>query len=132
MLWVKSPPLPERVILSMHNDNTEVHRAHSTNTSLVLDVELQGPEEVTLACQMWDTEQRLYASRKVAYQSLGNGHVLQNHGATPRIEEYDKNGSIVMRARFGYDSTMQTYRTYPYPWVGRPSSKPDVAACSST
>ena len=96
---------------------------------MVLDVELQGSKRVTLKSRMWDATEPVYAESQGSYQSLGNGHVLQQHGATPKIEEYDENGAIVMRARFGYDNTMQAYRAYRYPWVGRPASKPDVVAC---
>ncbi|KAJ5321372.1 hypothetical protein N7476_004374 [Penicillium atrosanguineum] len=124
---------PERVTLSMHNnDNTEFTGHTSLTTGLVLDVELQGSKEVTLVSRLWDADEPVYAESQGSYQSLGNGHVLQDHGATPKIEEYDENGTIVMRARFGYDNTMQTYRTYRYSWVGRPSTKPDVVACPTS
>lgn len=45
------------------------------------------------------------------------------------MEEYDGEGALVMRARFGFDEAMQSYRGYRFPWVGRPRSVPDVAAC---
>lgn len=98
-------------------------------TGLVLDVELQGSKKVTLKSRMWDVAQPVYAQSQGSYQVLGNGHVLQGHGAVPKIEEYAANGTIVMRARFGHDNTMQSYRAYRYPWVGRPHIKPDVTAC---
>ncbi|KAJ5690407.1 hypothetical protein N7462_004799 [Penicillium macrosclerotiorum] len=120
----------ERVTLSMHNnDNSDFTGHTSLTTGLVLDVELQGSKEVTLKSRMWDAAEPVYAESQGSYQALGNGHVLQDHGATPKIEEYDENGTIVMRARFGYDNTMQTYRAYRYPWTGRPSTKPDAVAC---
>lgn len=117
----------------MHNnDNTEFTGHTALTTGLVLDVELQGSKEVTVKSRMWDADEPVYAESQGSYQVLGNGHVLQDHGATPKIEEYDENGRIMMRARFGYDNTMQTYRAYRYPWVGRPSTKPDVVACPSS
>jgi hypothetical protein len=116
----------------MHNnDNTEFTGHTSLTTGLILNIELQGSKEVTLVGRTFDADEPVYAQSQGSYQSLGNGHILQNHGATPKIEEYDENGTTVMRARFGYDITMQTYRTYRYPWVGRPSTKPDVVACSA-
>ena len=116
--------------ISLHNnDNTEFTGHTSLTTGMVLDVELQGPKKVTLKSRMWDAAEPVYAESQGSYQTLGNGHSLQDHGATPKIEEYDENGTIVMRARFGYDNTMQTYRAYRYPWVGRPITKPDVVAC---
>ncbi|KAH8697977.1 hypothetical protein BGW36DRAFT_379779 [Talaromyces proteolyticus] len=35
-----------------------------------------------------------------------------------------------MSVRFGYDTTVQRYRAYSYPWIRHPSTKPDVVACS--
>lgn len=114
----------------MHNnDNTEFTGYTSLTTGLVLDVELQGSKKVTVKSRMWDAADPVYSWSQGSYQVLGNGHVFQDHGAIPKIEEYDRNGTVVMRARFGYDSTMQSYRAYRYPWVGRPSTKPDVVAC---
>ncbi|CAG8088330.1 unnamed protein product [Penicillium salamii] len=121
----------ERVTISLHNnENTEFTGHTSLTTGMVLDVELQGSRQVTLKSRMWDAAEPVFAQSQGSYQSLGNGHSLQNHGATPKIEEYDENGAIVMRARFGYDNSMQTYRTYRYPWVGRPATKPTAVACS--
>ncbi|KAJ9483459.1 hypothetical protein VN97_g9941 [Penicillium thymicola] len=120
----------ERVTISLHNnENSDFTDKTSLTTGIVLDVELQGSKQVTLKSRMWDAAEPVYARSQGGYQSLGNGHVLQQHGATPKIEEYNENGTIVMRARFGYDETMQTYRTYRYPWVGRPATKPNVTAC---
>lgn len=123
----------ERVTIGLHNnDNTEFTGSSSLTTGMVLELELQGSKQVTLKRRTWDAAEPVYAQSQGSYQPLGNGHILQDHGATPKIEEFDENGSVVMRARFGYDNTMQTYRAYRYPWVGRPSTKPDVVACPSS
>ncbi|KAL1895868.1 hypothetical protein Sste5346_004965 [Sporothrix stenoceras] len=123
---------PERVTISMHNnDNTEFTGATYVTTGLILDLAMQGNKTVSLAGRVWDAAEPVYVQSQGSYQSLSNGHVLMGHGAVPKIEEFDANGAIVMRARFGYDNTMQSYRAYRYPWVGHPSTVPDVAACLS-
>lgn len=123
----------ERVTLALHNnENADFSAPTTLTTGLLLDVKLQGSKQVTLKRRTWDAEEPVYAQSQGSYQSLANGHVLQDHGATPKIEEYDENGAIVMRARFGHDNTMQTYRAYRYPWTGHPSTKPNVAACVSS
>ncbi|KAJ5365706.1 hypothetical protein N7517_008592 [Penicillium concentricum] len=120
----------ERVTISLHNNDNADFTGHTAlTTGMVLDVELQGSKRVTLKSRMWDAAEPVYAESQGSYQPLGNGHVLQAHGGTPKIEEYDENGAVVMRARFGYDNTMHTYRTYRYPWVGRPATKPNAVAC---
>lgn len=65
-----------------------------------------------------------YAVSQGSYQLLANDHVLVGHGATPKIEEYDANGAIVMRARFGYDNPMMSYRAFRSAWTARASRSP--------
>lgn len=79
--------------------------------------------------RFWDAEEPVFAHSQGSYQNLSNGHVLLQHGATPKLEEYDEDGALVMRARFGYDETLQSYRGYRTPWLGRPKTVPDVVAC---
>lgn len=117
----------------MHNnDNTDFTPKENVTTGIILDVELQGPKRVTLKNRMWDKAEPIYSQSQGGLQVIGNGHVVQDHGSVPKIEEYDADGTIVMRARFGHDTAMQSYRAYRYPWVGRPHTKPDVAACPSS
>ncbi|KAJ5279286.1 hypothetical protein N7478_004658 [Penicillium angulare] len=122
----------DSVTLGLHNnDNTEFTGSSSFTTGMVIELELQGSKKVTLKRRMWDAGDPVFAQSQGSYQALGNHHVLQDHGAVPKIEEYDENGATVMRAWFGYEDTMQTYRAYRYPWTGHPSTKPDVVACPS-
>lgn len=124
----------DRITISMHNnDNAPFTGSTSQTTGMLLDVELHDPKQVTLKKRVWDAAEQVYLVSQGSYQVLGNGHVLMDQGATPKIEEYDEGGRIVMRAWFGYDNdqNMMTYRAYRYPWVGRPTTKPDVAACTA-
>ncbi|KAJ5713452.1 uncharacterized protein N7483_010633 [Penicillium malachiteum] len=121
---------PERVVLSLHNnDNDDLTRGAALTTGMVLEVELTGSKNVTLKRRMWDHLDPVFSVAQGGFQSLPNGHVLLGHGAVPRFEEFDADSQIVMRAYFGYDSNMESYRAYRSPWVGRPSTKPDVIAC---
>ena len=114
----------------MHNNDYSAFTDKTTRTTgLVLDIELQGSKQVTVNRKLWDAADPVYVKSQGNYQTLGNGHVLLGHGVTPEIKEYDENGAVVMSARFGYDNTMGSYRSYRAPWVGRPSTKPDVVAC---
>lgn len=71
----------------------------------------------------------MYAESQGSYQILSNGHVLMDHGAVPKIAEFDENGACVMRAWFGEVGSMMAYRVYRSPWVGKPKTKPSVVAC---
>lgn len=98
---------------------------------MVIELELQGSKKVSLKRRIWDAGDPVFAQSQGSFQPLANGHILQNHGAVPKIEEFDESGGTVMRAWFGYGDTMETYRAYRYPWTGRPSTKPEVVACPS-
>lgn len=93
----------ERVIISLHNnENTELTGSSTLTTGMVLELELKGSKQVTLKRRMWDAAEPVFAQSQGSYQALANsGHVLQGHGSTPKIEEYDETGAAVMRARLG-------------------------------
>ena len=119
--------------MSIHNNRNGPNIPKTTmTTGMVLDIELQGSKEVTLRRDLWDAADPVYSLAQGNYQTLENGHVLLCHGITPKIEEYDEKGAVVMSARFGYDTTMGSYRAFRGPWVGRPAAKPDVFACKSS
>ncbi|KAJ6036797.1 hypothetical protein N7540_001076 [Penicillium herquei] len=120
----------DRVVLSLHNNaNTESTRGAAVTTGMVLEVELAGSKNVTLKRSMWDQDDPVFSTAQGNFQSLPNGHVLLGHGAVPRFAEYNSTDALVMRASFGYDSNMESYRAYRSPWVGHPSTGPDAIAC---
>lgn len=98
-------------------------------TGLVLELDLRAHTASQIR-QVWDAETPVFSWSQGSYQDLSNGHVLLGHGNIPLIVEYDANGACVMTARFGYDTTTQSYRAYRYPWIGRPKTKPTATACS--
>lgn len=114
----------------MHNnENTGSVGQTSITTGLVLDIDFH-TKNVSLNRQMWNQQQPVFSTSQGSFQSLDNGHVLLGQGSTPLIEEYDENGALVMSAQFGYGNfTMESYRAYRYPWVGRPATTPSVRAC---
>ena len=119
--------------MSIHNNENGPNISQTAmTTGMVLDIELQGSKEVTRRRELWDAAHPVYSLAQGNYQTLENGHVLLCHGYTPKIEEYDEKGAVVMSARFGYDNTMGSYRVFRGPWVGRPATKPDVVACKSS
>ena len=59
-------------------------------------------------------------------QSLDNSDTFVGWGASARFSEFDANGQLVFDAAepSGYNS----YRSYRFPWVGRPTSDPTAVA----
>ena len=61
-------------------------------------------------------------------QALDNGDQFVGWGQQPYFSEYNRRGQLVFDARF-VDSN-STYRAYRFPWVGKPTGAPSVAATS--
>lgn len=113
----------------MHNnDNAPFLKGTAATTGLLLDLDFD-TMTASLIRRLWDAEEVVYPVTQGSYQNLTNGHVLLGHGAVPKFEEYDDAGSVVMRARFGYDNIMSSYRTFRAVWSGKPTAKPSVYAC---
>lgn len=53
------------------------------------------------------------------------------YGSVSKIKEYAADGSVVMSAQFGEPLLTQSYRAFRFPWEGKPSTTPDVYACST-
>jgi hypothetical protein len=62
-------------------------------------------------------------------QQLPNGDLFVGWGAVPRYTEFDARGRVVYDATFsaGDDS----YRSYRFPWVGKPRTRPAIAVAGN-
>ena len=70
---------------------------------------------------------RLLAPHQGNVQRLPNGHFLVGWGGAPYFTEYDARGRVLFDGRLVVGDT---YRTYRFPWTGRPLDRPAVAARS--
>ncbi len=59
-------------------------------------------------------------------QTLPDGNVVVGYGGVPQISEYSAGGALLFDAHLPY--TEAFYRGFRFPWSGRPSSPPAVAA----
>lgn len=64
-------------------------------------------------------------------QFLSNGNVLMGYGSLPVFAEYDKNGTALQVTHFGAADT-QSYRAFKMPWVGAPTTSPNVTVANGT
>jgi hypothetical protein len=58
-------------------------------------------------------------------QDLPNGNVFVGWGSAPYLSEHDRDGALLFEARF--PESVESYRAYRSPWVGRPTDRPAVA-----
>ena len=59
-------------------------------------------------------------------QFLPDGHVFVGWGANEYYTEFDRQGRVLLDARFG-GGEADSYRAYRLPWIGRPTDRPAVA-----
>lgn len=119
----------DSITLHMHNnENADITTPTTITTGLTLRLDMK-TKRVSVVGKVWDAEDPVYAESQGSFQALENGHIFMQHGAVPKLEEYDENGAVVMRAYFGYEGEIQSYRGYRFAWTGRPKSQPSVAAC---
>lgn len=67
----------------------------------------------TLSQELIDPHDAIYAASQGNTQLLDDGHAIMGCGSTPKIKEYDADGSCVMTAQFGKeDGDVFSYRAY--------------------
>lgn len=70
--------------------------------------------------------QALLADAMGSFQTLPDGHVVIGWGSAPVVSEFSADGKLFADWRVG--SKQSSYRAYRYPWVGRPTDPPALAA----
>jgi hypothetical protein len=68
----------------------------------------------------------LLADAMGSFQALPDGHVVIGWGSEPVVSEFSADGRLLADWRVG--SKQASYRAYRYPWVGRPTDPPVLAA----
>jgi hypothetical protein len=68
----------------------------------------------------------LLADAMGSFQTLPDGHVVVGWGSAPVMSEFSADGRLLADWRVG--SKQASYRAYRYPWAGRPTDPPSLAA----
>jgi Arylsulfotransferase (ASST) len=69
---------------------------------------------------------QLLAASQGDMQTLSSGNTVVGFGSVPEISEYGRNGSLLFDAHLPLE--MDSYRSFRFPWSGRPLSPPAVQA----
>jgi hypothetical protein len=59
-------------------------------------------------------------------QNLPNGNAFVGWGSEPGFSEFHEDGELLFDANF--PAGVESYRTFRFPWTGRPKERPSVAA----
>lgn len=87
---------------------------------------------VTLLQELADPDDVIYSVSQGNMEVLPSNHSIMGYGSVPTLKEFDQDGDVVLTVKWGEPEKVQSYRAYKAPWVGKPSTKPDVYACKAS
>jgi hypothetical protein len=107
------------------NEANPPQAKRSRGLRLALDMKTHTAQ---VATQYLPPDNRLAGSQGNV-QVMPNGHVFVGWGSQHYYSEYTADGDLLLDADF---STGESYRTYRFPWVGRPSDPPTLTVDDGT
>jgi hypothetical protein len=116
------------VLSIFDNANSDVKNGTHHTEGMFLKVNL-ATREVSSLRTLHDPKDEIYSPSQGNTQLLPGDHALMGYGSNPKVKEYNGNGTCVMTAQFGEDGVVASYRAYRSPWVGVPTTAPDVFSC---
>lgn len=112
--------------ISMFDNANRIKATKNPSSGLVLDVDTDSMT-ATLG-------RRLSAANNPIVHHIGstqlldNGHALVDFGDPPQLNEFDADGNVIYQALVSSPGAGSTYRAYKLPWVGMPSTQPDLVS----
>ena len=113
-------------------DNGSNGQVVSAKQSRGIMVELDLDQMTAKAIHQYIAPLKLLSPSQGSVQVLPGGSVLVGWGHTPAFTEFTMDGEVLCDAHFGVIwlsnfGWAKSYRTFKFPWVGRPNTLPDVA-----
>lgn len=106
-------------------DNVEAER-DSTKVSQGLVLDLNTETMTASVVQEYVHPDGILSNSQGNMQRLPNSNVFIGWGSSPEFSEMSRDGELLYSGRFQAGGT--SYRAFRFPWVGRPSTPPDIAA----
>ena len=94
--------------------------------SRALFLELGGKKRTVKVVKAFTAPGGLLVGSQGSVQVLPNGDVFVGWGAEPYFTEYSASGRVLFNAHFSARNS--SYRTFRYPWEGRPTARPAIAS----
>ncbi len=115
--------LPGGEITLFDDGSNPPEHPQSRGVRIVLD---PSTHEARLRIAFTHPDQPLLASSQGNMQTLPDGNTLVGYGGVPEMTEYAPNGDVLFDAHLPYE--MIFYRSFRFPWSGRPLSPPAILA----
>jgi len=112
-------------LLSVFDNHAEYSSTKGHARGLLLRVDMKR-HRVTLV-RAYHRRSPVLATSEGNAQFLPDGHVVVGWGSAPFVTEFSRDGRVLLDLRIGSYKT-RSYRSFRFPWVGHPTTKPSVAA----
>jgi hypothetical protein len=107
--------------------DNEVESGHGGKRhSRVIVLRLHGDKRATLV-RTYRRSTPMQSTSEGNAQFLADGHVLVGWGSMPFVTEFSRSGRVLLDVRLG-PYRVRSYRSFRFPWTGRPIAKPAIAA----
>lgn len=129
---IDDPANPDIVVISFLNNGAILKPDHSDSiiddpTSAGLHVQLDLRAMKATVLRRFVRPDGGSTDRRGSMQTLPNGNVYMGWSYAGYVSEHAPDGRLLMEAKYVSDR-FDTYRAYKFPWVGRPSYPPTLAA----
>lgn len=104
-------------------DNGGVHK---DTQSIGIVLELDEDDMTAKLVREYAHPDKILAAVMANVQVLPNGNVFVGWGSEPSFSEFSRDGDLLFSASF--PPKVNSYRAFRFPWVGRPTDAPAVAA----
>jgi hypothetical protein len=94
--------------------------------SRALFLELNGKKRTVKVAKAFTSPDGLLSDSQGNVQVLPNGNVFVGWGSEPYFTEYSPGGEVLLDAHF--DAQKSSYRSFRFPWVGKPTERPAIAS----
>lgn len=113
-------------------DNGSNGKVVSADNSRGIMIEIDLVSMTATAIHQYIPPLGLLTPSQGSVQVLPSGNVLVGWGHTPAFTEYTMGGEVLCDTHFGVIwfanfGWSKSYRTFKFPWIGRPNTLPDVA-----
>ena len=105
-------------------DNGSAPPKHKYSRALFL--ELGGKKRTVKVVKAFTSPDGLLANSQGNVQVLPNGNVFVGWGSEPYFTEFTPDGQVLFDAHFAAHNS--SYRSFRFPWVGRPAERPAIAS----
>jgi Arylsulfotransferase (ASST) len=126
--WQHDARMHANGVLSIFNNNGHMEQKNVQSSGLVLKLNF-ATHHVTLV-HAYHHSPPLLSTSQGDTEFLPDGHVFVGWGGNPYFTEYTASGQVLLDGRID-GPKVDSYRSFRFTWVGKPTTKPAVAVAKA-